>query len=90
MKPPAFGDNFRAELETLLTWRRDVRRFRRDPLPEGKLERLLSLASLAPSVGLSEPWRFVVVETPDARAAVRQSFEACNARALAGYEGERA
>lgn len=85
-----FGDVFRAELKTLLTWRRDVRRFRRDPLPPGTLERLLSLASLAPSVGLSEPWRFVIVETPAAREAVRQSFEDCNARALQGYDGERA
>ncbi|HEY9548443.1 MAG TPA: nitroreductase family protein, partial [Kiloniellaceae bacterium] len=58
---PQFGAEFRAEFETLLAWRRDVRRFRREPLPEGLLEQLLGLAELAPSVGLSQPWRFVRV-----------------------------
>lgn len=87
---PVFGPAFRAELEELLQWRRDVRRFRRDPLPEGELERLLSLAELAPSVGLSQPWRFVRVTSPAARAAVRRNFEAANAEALADYSGSRA
>ena len=50
---------FRARLRELLSWRRDVRRFRRDPLPEGAVERLIELAAFAPSVGLSQPWRFV-------------------------------
>ena len=75
---------------TLLTWRRDVRRFRRDPLPEAAVERLLELASLAPSVGLSQPWRFVLAEDPLRRAAVRRNFAACNAAALAGQAPERA
>ena len=92
MPPPVpdFGAAFQAELETLLQWRRDVRRFRRDPLPPGELERLLSLAELAPSVGLSQPWRFVRVVSPEARAAVRRNFEAANAEALADYSGSRA
>src|SRR3546814_10342480 len=64
---PAFGPEFRAQFAELLAWRRDVRRFRRDPLPDGLLERLLELAELAPSVGLSQPWRFVRVVS-DARS----------------------
>ncbi|TJV03104.1 MAG: 5,6-dimethylbenzimidazole synthase, partial [Mesorhizobium sp.] len=71
-------------------WRRDVRRFRPTPLPEGALERLLDLASIAPSVGLSQPWRFVVVEGAACRGAVRACFERCNAEALASFGGERA
>lgn len=84
--PSDFGDRF-AEL---LRWRRDVRRFRRDPLPPGLLDRLLDLACLAPSVGNSQPWRFVMVANPGRRAAVRAVFGRCNADAAAGYEGERA
>jgi 5,6-dimethylbenzimidazole synthase len=80
---PSFDADFRARLHALFAWRRDVRRFRREPLPTGTLERLLGLACLAPSVGLSEPWRFVVVDDPRRRAAVRADFEACNAEALA-------
>jgi 5,6-dimethylbenzimidazole synthase len=85
-----FSPAFRAELENLFRWRRDVRRFRPDKLAPGTLERLLGLASLAPSVGLSEPWRFVIVEDAGRRARIRALFDTCNAQALAGYEGERA
>lgn len=85
-----FDDEFRAKFLRLLAVRRDVRRFRADPLPAGTVERLTELACLAPSVGLSQPWRFVAVETPELRAAVRRNFEASNARALGQYEGERA
>ncbi len=81
---------FRARLRDLLVWRRDVRCFRRDPLPAGTLERLIHLACLAPSVGLSQPWRFVVVDDPVRRAAVRDNFERCNADALAAQNSERA
>jgi 5,6-dimethylbenzimidazole synthase len=85
-----FDDAFRARLRDLLVWRRDVRCFRRDPLPAGTLERLIHLACLAPSVGLSQPWRFVVVDDPVRRAAVRENFERCNADALAAQSSERA
>ena len=80
---PVFDDAFRALLLDLFRWRRDVRRFRSEPVPAGLLDRLLDIASLAPSVGLSEPWRVVTVDDPARRAAVRASFEACNAQALA-------
>ncbi|MGF1609781.1 MAG: 5,6-dimethylbenzimidazole synthase [Kiloniellales bacterium] len=87
---PRFDTAFREQLEALFRWRRDVRRFRRDPLPDGLLDRLIELACLAPSVGYSQPWRFVVVEDPARRRAVRASFEACNRAALESYHGERA
>jgi 5,6-dimethylbenzimidazole synthase len=87
---PRFDAGFRRQLEELFRWRRDVRRFRTDPLDGALLERLLALALLAPSVGNSQPWRFVRVDDPGRRAAVRRSFEDCNRRALDGYAGERA
>ncbi len=90
MGGPHFDDAFRTRLRDLLVWRRDVRSFRPDPLPAGTLERLIDTAALAPSVGLSEPWRFVIVEDPARRALVRASFAACNADALARQTGERA
>ena len=88
--PPDFGPAFVTELDELFRWRRDVRHFRTDPLPAGLVEELLALACLAPSVGLSQPWRFVVVTEPGRRAAVRADFLACNARALAEQTAERA
>jgi 5,6-dimethylbenzimidazole synthase len=85
-----FDEAFRARLRDLLAWRRDVRRFRADPLPAGTLERLFDVAALAPSVGLSQPWRFIVVDDPARRAAVRDLFAACNAEAYTSYAGEQA
>ncbi len=90
MTGAVFDDAFRAQLRDLFVWRRDVRRFRRDPLPPGTLERLIDIACLAPSVGLSQPWRFVVVDDPGRRQAVRDVFARSNAEALASYSGDRA
>jgi len=87
---PSFEAAFREQLLDLFVWRRDVRRFKRDALPEGTLERLIGIAALAPSVGLSEPWRFVIAESASVRAEIRACFEACNADALASQSGERA
>jgi 5,6-dimethylbenzimidazole synthase len=84
-----FDPAFRARLRDLLVWRRDVRRFRSDPLPAGALDALIELACLAPSVGLSQPWRFVIVEDAAMRAAICKNFAACNAQALAAQEAER-
>lgn len=86
---PIFGPAFQAELDALFRWRRDVRRFRRDALPDGLLDRLLATANTAPSVGLSQPWRFVTVDDPARRVAVRADFEACNAVALATQDETR-
>jgi 5,6-dimethylbenzimidazole synthase len=85
-----FDATFRARLRDLLLWRRDVRRFRPDPLPPGILESLIELACLAPSVGLSQPWRFVIVEDGALRAAIRDNFAACNAQALRAQSPQRA
>jgi 5,6-dimethylbenzimidazole synthase len=87
---PAFDDDFRARLRELFAWRRDVRRFRTDPLPADALRDLIAAACLAPSVGLSQPWRFVVVESPDRRAAIVEDFDRCNREALAAYAPDRA
>ncbi len=85
-----FDEGFRQRLRDLMVWRRDVRRFRADPLPEGGLDRLIEAACLAPSVGLSQPWRFVVVDDPGRRRAVAENFSACNREALASLADDRA
>lgn len=89
-KPPNFDTDFRARLRDLIIWRRDVRRFKREPLPDGALDRLLRLACLAPSVGLSQPWRFVIVDSPARRNAIKDCFMTCNAEALSDQAMERA
>jgi 5,6-dimethylbenzimidazole synthase len=90
LSAPDFDATFRARLHDLLVWRRDVRRFRSDSLPSGTLERLIDIGCLAPSVGLSQPWRFVVVDDPARRQAVLDNFSICNADALGGYCDDKA
>ena len=86
-----FPPDFRHSLAALVRLRRDVRHFRPDPVPEAILEEALNLAHLAPSVGFSQPWRFVLVEDAAKRAAVAASFERANAAALmATAEEDRA
>jgi 5,6-dimethylbenzimidazole synthase len=87
---PRFDDGFRTHLIELFAWRRDVRRFRPDPLPDGALERLLAVADGAPSVGLSQPWRFVTIDDPVRRQAIRENFERANAAALRMQADDRA
>ena len=87
--PPVFDDAFRARLGDLFAWRRDVRRFRGDPVDEAVLRTCLDLAALAPSVGNSQPWRFVLVEKDAPRAAIRSSFEVHNKAALDGLDLDR-
>jgi 5,6-dimethylbenzimidazole synthase len=67
-----------------------VRRFRAEPAPEELIDHLLDLAQLAPSVGNSQPWRLIRVESAEKRAAIRDNFLCCNAEALAAQQGERA
>ena len=85
-----FTQAFRDQLGELFAWRRDVRRFRPDPVAPELIQHLLDQTGLAPSVGLSEPWRFVMVESKAARAAARANFETANAEALDGYTGDQA
>jgi 5,6-dimethylbenzimidazole synthase len=87
---PKFDDQFRATLADLFMWRRDVRHFRSDPLPSSLIQELLALACRAPSVGFSQPWRWVKVDDPDRRAAIVENFKQANHRALAEFHGARA
>jgi 5,6-dimethylbenzimidazole synthase len=85
-----FDAAFRSRLHDLFAWRRDVRRFRPDPLPPDILDRLFAVARLAPSVGLSQPWRFVMVDEAARRQRVLDEFKRCNADALRSYAGDLA
>lgn len=85
-----FTDDFRAQFDLLLRLRRDVRRFRTDAIDEAVLTRCLDAFRLAPSVGLSEPWRVIRVKSQPARDAALRNFQTANAQALDGYSGEKA
>ena len=63
----AFEPQERDALHDVIAARRDIRRFRPDPVEPELLQRVLQAAHNAPSVGHSQPWRFLVIEDPDTR-----------------------
>ena len=69
--------------------RRDVRRFRPDPVPDEVLLRIVDAAHHAGSVGFMQPWNFIIVRSPDVRRQVFEVFDRENARAAENYTGDR-
>lgn len=88
-----FSPAERAALYRAIALRRDVRaEFLPDDVDDDVLARVLGAAHQAPSVGLSQPWRFIVVRELATRSAVHAAFTRANAAAAAAYEladGER-
>ncbi len=69
--------------------RRDIRDFRPDPVPDAVLRRILDAAHHAGSVGLMQPWNFLILRSEPIRRRVHDLFQAENARAADRYEGTR-
>ncbi|ANH40244.1 5,6-dimethylbenzimidazole synthase [Nocardioides dokdonensis FR1436] len=71
--------------------RRDVRaEFTGEAPDDATLTRVLAAAHRAPSVGMSQPWDFVVVRDPATRARFAEHVATERAAYAAGLEGERA
>jgi len=85
-----FSEADREALYRVIGSRRDVRAFRRDPVPDDVLERILHAAHQAPSVGFMQPWNFIVIRDPATRARVKSIFLRENERAAENYAGDRA
>lgn len=84
-----FSSHDAATLARIQTWRRDVRHFTTDPVPEEVMERLGVAMDCAPSVGNARPWRVLRVEDKNLRAAVRAEFDLCNRQAADTYAADR-
>lgn len=91
MSQDAFSEMERAAIYRVIAERRDVRdHFTAEPVGDDVLLRVLGAAHKAPSVGLSQPWRFLVIRKSETRAAVHALFESASAEAAQTYAGERA
>jgi len=67
-----YEETERETVHRVIAERRDVRRFRPDEVPEDVLERVLAAAHRAPSVGLMQPWRLIVIRELATRVAMRR------------------
>lgn len=69
-----FEELDKAAVYRAISSRRDIRRFRPDPLPKEVLWRILEAAHHAPSVGFMQPWDFILVESATVKAQVKELF----------------
>ena len=70
--------------------RRDVRgQFLPEQVPAEVLARVLYAAHHAPSVGLSQPWNFIVIRNSDKKRRVYREFLAARELEAAEFDGER-
>lgn len=90
MSGPAIPPIDSAGFEALVRARRDIRNFRTDPFDEDDVEWLLAIAHRAPSVGLSQPWRFVRIQTPALREELALHVDRQVTQAGKEYEGDQA
>ena len=56
--------------------RRSIRAFRAEPVPRRELDRVVEAACLAPAPHHSRPWRWVIVDTHDAKASLASGMGA--------------
>jgi 5,6-dimethylbenzimidazole synthase len=79
------------DLYDIIHRRRDVRgEFTGEPMPEATLDRILMAAHAAPSVGLSQPWDYVIVRDRGLREAFHQHVSTERAVYAAGLDAEAA
>ena len=85
----AFTDAEREAVYKTIQQRRDVRKFRSDPIDNAILQRLLGAAACAPSVGYMQPWNFLVIRDMDVRTQIHSAFVEANTEAEAMFPPER-
>lgn len=87
----AFSEEERRGVYRAIFERRDMRHFNGGTVAGDVLQRLLSAAHHAPSVGFMQPWRFIRVRQPGLRAGIHALVEqerVLTARALKEREDE--
>jgi nicotinate-nucleotide--dimethylbenzimidazole phosphoribosyltransferase len=87
--PGRFDDASRSAIYRIMELRRDIRKFCPGEIDASTLDRILHAADVAPSVGFSQPWVFIVVRDPGVRARVRESFIRCREAEAARFPADR-
>ena len=87
--PIAFSETEKAGLYRTIFERRDIRRFRPDPIPMATLVRILEAAHHAPSVGFMQPWNFIIIRAHCLRQRIHAAFLQANEEAKNLFDGER-
>ena len=88
----AFPDEVIRHLDQVISARRDIRRFRPEPVPDELIRLVIEAGHKGPSVGHSQPWRFIVVNDAQSREAAAVMADAqrmTQAGAMTDDRGQR-
>lgn len=66
------------DFDICINKRRDTRHFTKENVPDNVITKALNAAHAAPSVGLTEPWRFVVVKSVPKKQLIKELFDKSN------------
>lgn len=86
----AFTPDERAAVYRAIETRRDVRNeFLSKPLPDDIINRILKAAHAAPSVGLMQPWNFILLRSIEERRCAHQLFLKANSEAAEKFDDDK-
>ncbi len=85
----SFGEELKQGVYDAIYKRRDIRRFLSDPIPEEVLIKILEAGHQAGSVGLMQPWNFIIVDDSAVKSEVKKSFLKSNIDAATLYSDEK-
>jgi len=89
MNPFSYPDQDKAAIYKVIAERRDMRHFLPTPIPQELLNKLLTAAHHAPSVGLMQPWRFIRISDASVRKKIHAQVNeerAKTAKAIGEFE----
>lgn len=72
----SYNETDKAAIYKVIRERRDMRHFTREPIAADVLEKLMTAAQQAPSVGYMQPWRFIRITQPSLRQDIYDMVEA--------------
>lgn len=75
-------------IQRVIHARRDIRKFKADPIPQDVLLRILTAAHAAPSVGFMQPWNFILIDSLAIRTRIKESFDGVNSQEVAKFEAQ--
>ncbi|MFA4944811.1 MAG: nitroreductase family protein [Lentisphaeria bacterium] len=62
------------EFHEVLRARRSIRGFKPDPIPQPALDRIFEAVRIAPSACNLQPWKFLILQSPEAKAPVHEVY----------------
>ena len=91
MNNKQFTSNEQQSLAEIIYHRRDIRgnNFLNTPIPQPILDKILHAAALAPSVGLSQPWEFVIIRDQQTKQSIADNHREENERAEQAFKDDK-